>query len=185
MRVITGTARGTNLKAPEGLDTRPTSDRAKVGMFNIIQFEVYGAVLDLFAGAGQLGIECLSRGAAEAVFVDSAPDAAELVRENLHRTHLEKSAQIVRADYLDYLNSCRKRFHLIFLDPPYAEKYLENALKRISEIDILAEDGIIVAERSMEKPLLDEYPGLSRSKDYKYGKTLVTLFRKESGDNRH
>lgn len=179
MRVITGTARGTNLKAPDGLATRPTADRVKQAVFNIIQYEIAGEVLDLFAGSGQLGIEALSRGAVHAVFVDEREDAVSVIRENLRRTHLTERAQVVRGDYLNYLNGCGKRFRLIFLDPPYAEKYLENAIKRLSEIDILAEGGIIITERPLGKPLDGEFSGLVRSKDYHYGKTVVTLFRRE------
>lgn len=179
MRVITGTAKGINLKTPDGLLTRPTADRVKVGMFNIIQFEIYGRVLDLFGGTGQLGIECLSRGASGAVFVDGRQEAVSLIRENLKRTRLSELGTVVCADYMAYLKSCREKFHLIFLDPPYGETYLENSLKCISEIDILTDDGIIVTERPVEKPLESQYPGLVRSKDYKYGKTLITLFRKE------
>ncbi|MBQ3355820.1 MAG: 16S rRNA (guanine(966)-N(2))-methyltransferase RsmD [Oscillospiraceae bacterium] len=178
MRVITGSARGTNLKAPDGLATRPTADRVKQALFNIIQYEIAGSVLDLFAGSGQLGIEALSRGAAHAVFIDERTDAIRVIRENLRRTHLEEKAEVICSDYLSYLSRCRKRFRLIFLDPPYAEKSLENAIKRISEIDILAEGGIIIAERPLGKPLNDKFPGLVRSKDYNYGKTTITLFRR-------
>lgn len=179
MRVITGTARGTNLKAPDGILTRPTADRVKQALFNIIQYDIAGEALDLFAGSGQLGIEALSRGATRAVFVDERAEALAVVRENLRRTHLTEKAEIVRGDYLTYLSGCKKRFRLIFLDPPYAEKYLENAIKRISEIDILAEGGIIVSERPADKPLADDFSGLVRSKDYIYGKTAITLFRRE------
>ena len=179
MRVITGTARGTNLKAPDGLLTRPTADRVKQALFNIIQYEIAGDVLDLFAGSGQLGIEALSRGANRAVFVDERADALAIVRENLRRTHLAEKAEVVRADYLSYLAGCRKRFRLIFLDPPYAEKYLENAIKRISEIDILADGGIIITERPRGKLLNEDFPGLTRSRDYNYGKTTITLVRRE------
>ncbi len=179
MRVITGTAGGTNLKAPAGLHTRPTADKVKQALFNIIQYEIAGDVLDLFAGSGQLGIEALSRGANHCVFIDEGREAVEVIRENLRRTHLAEKAQVVRGDYLTYLKSCRKRFRLVFLDPPYAEKYLENAIKFISEIDILAEGGIIVTERPAEKALNEEFPGLLRSKDYRYGKTVITLFRRE------
>lgn len=179
MRVITGTARGVNLKAPEGLLTRPTADRVKQAIFNIIQYEIAGEVLDLFAGSGQMGIEALSRGAAHAVFVDERSDALAVVRENLRRTRLEGQAEVVRSDYLNYLARCKRRFRLIFLDPPYAEKYLETAIKRLSEIDILAEGGIIITERPAGKELPGEFAGLCRSKDYNYGKTTITLFRKE------
>ncbi len=178
MRVITGSARGVNLKAPAGLSTRPTADRVKQAMFNIIQYEIGGEVLDLFAGSGQLGIEALSRGASYAVFVDARNDAVEIIRENLHRTKLAERAEIVRGDFDAYLRRCRRRFRLIFLDPPYAEKSLENAINRLAEIDILAEGGIIITERPVDKPLPGDFPGLTRSQDYRYGKTVVTLFRK-------
>ncbi len=180
MRVITGSARGVNLKAPEGLATRPTADRVKQAMFNIIQYEICGDVLDLFAGSGQLGIEALSRGAQRAVFVDARADAVAVIRENLTRTKLSERAEVVRGDFDAYLTRCRRRFQLIFLDPPYAEKSLENAINRLAEIDILAESGIIITERPADKPLAGDFPGLTRSQDYRYGKTAVTLFRKES-----
>lgn len=178
MRVITGTARGTKLKTPEGETTRPTSERVKEAIFSIIQFDIAGDVLDLFAGTGQLGIEALSRGASSAVFVDERQEAGALVRENLRRTHLTDRAVIVRADYKNYLAHCRQKFRLIFLDPPYGEKFLENAIKKITEIDILADGGIIITERPVEKKLEGEFSGLIRSKDYVYGKTIITLFRK-------
>lgn len=180
MRVITGKARGTVLKTPEGLQTRPTADRVKEALFSIIQFDVPGAkVLDLFGGSGQLGIEALSRGAKQAVFVDESDAACKLIRENLRRTKLESDAKIIRSDYMAFLNSCHDKFDLIFLDPPYAEVFLENAIKRISEIDILQSGGIIVAERPLGKEILWDFPGFSRSKDYKYGNCLLTLFKKD------
>lgn len=180
MRVITGKARGVALKTPDGMLTRPTTDRVKEALFSIIQFEIPGArVLDLFGGTGQLGIEALSRDAKHAVFVDAREDACRLIRENLRRTRLEKDAAVIRADYLDYLSRCRETFEIIFLDPPYAEVFLENALKRITEIDILQSGGIIVSERPVGKELPCEFPGYTRSRDYKYGKTLLTLYRKD------
>ena len=180
MRVITGKARGTVLKTPEGLQTRPTADRVKEALFSIIQFDVPGAkVLDLFGGSGQLGIEALSRGAKQAVFVDESDAACKLIRENLRRTKLESDARIIRSDYMAFLNSCHDKFDLIFLDPPYAEVFLENAIKKISEIDILKSGGIIVAERPVGKEIPGEFPGFTRSKDYKYGTVLLTLYRKD------
>lgn len=179
MRVITGKARGVALKTPDGILTRPTADRVKEALFSIIQFDIPGAkVLDLFGGTGQLGIEALSRDAASAVFVDEREDACKLMKENLKRTKLEQNARVIRSDYLAFLNSCREKFDIIFLDPPYAEVFLENSLKRITEIDILQSGGIIVCERPLGKELFCDLPGYSRSKDYKYGKTLLTLYRK-------
>ena len=180
MRVVAGAARGVALKTPEGLTTRPTADRVKEAMFSILQFELPGtAVLDLFGGTGQLGIEALSRGAKSAVFVDQGEAACSLIRENLRRTKLEKQGKVIRSDYLQFLKQSKDKFDIILLDPPYAEVFLENALKCITEIDILQSGGIIVCERPIEKDLPFEYVGYRRSKDYKYGKTLVTLYRKD------
>ena len=181
MRVITGKARGVVLGAPKGTHTRPTADRVKEALFSIIQFDVPTAkVLDLFGGTGQLGIEALSRDAKYAVFVDEREDACKLIRDNLRKTRLEQSAKVVRCDYAAYLRSCNEKYDIIFLDPPYAEVFLENSLKMITEIDILETGGIIVTERPLGKDLLCDFPGYTRSKDYKYGNTLLTIYRKDT-----
>ena len=180
MRVITGIARGKRLVTVSGNDiVRPTGEKVKEALFSSIQFDIEGRrVLDLFAGCGQLGIEALSRGAKSAVFVDAGEPACKLIRENLKRTRLEQQGSVVRSDYLQYLNRCREQFDIILLDPPYAEVFLENALKCITEIDILQSGGIIVAERPLGKELPWNFEGFTRSKDYKYGKTLLTIYRK-------
>ena len=180
MRVITGKARGISLKTPDGMATRPTADRVKEALFSIIQFDIPGAkVLDLFGGTGQLGIEALSRGAKSVVFVDEREDACKLIRENLKRTHLESDARVIRSDYLQFLKNCKDSFDIILLDPPYAEVFLENSLKMITEIDILQSGGIIVTERPVEKEFSADFPGFTRSKDYKYAKTVLTIYRKD------
>lgn len=180
MRVIAGKAKGISLKTPEGNHTRPTADRVKEALFSIIQFDLPEAsVLDLFGGTGQLGIEALSRGAKKAVFVDEDEKACRLIKENLKRARMEPQASVIRGDYLSYLRSCREKFSIIFLDPPYAEVFLETALEKISEIDILQSGGIIIAERPLGKELPMELEGFTRSRDYKYGKILLTLFKKD------
>ena len=180
MRVITGKARGISLKTPNGMLTRPTADRVKEAMFSIIQFDIPSArVLDLFGGTGQLGIEALSRGAAQAVFVDQNETACALIPENLKRTHFEKNARVVRSDYAVFLKKCNETFNIVFLDPPYAEVFLENSLKMITEIDILQSGGIIITERPLGKELSLDFPGYSRSKDYKYSSTILTIYRKD------
>ena len=136
-------------------------------------------VLDLFGGTGQLGIEALSRGAQSAVFIDEREQACALIRENLKRTKMEGIGKVVRSDYLSYLKRCKEIFDIIILDPPYAEVFLENSLKMITEIDILQSGGIIIAERPLGKDLPWDFPGFTRSKDYKYGSTLLTVYRKE------
>lgn len=167
------------LRAPKGLDTRPTMDQVKEGIFSAIQFDIEGRrVLDLFAGSGQLGIEALSRGAAQCTFVDKARAPIDVIRENLRKTRLLEQAEIVQADYAVYLRTCRKQFDVLLLDPPYAEVFLETALKIASEIDILTKGGIIVCERPADKTLTLEVPGLIHARDYRYGRAAVTIFRK-------
>ena len=180
MRVITGKAKGVILKTPDGMATRPTAERVKESLFSILQFQLPGArVLDLFGGTGQLGIEALSRGAKSAVFIDEREDACKLIRENLRRTKLESDARVIRSDYLSYLKNCKEKFDMIFLDPPYAEVFLENAIKMITEIDILQSGGIIITERPVGKALDLLYDGYTRSRDYKYGKTLLAFYTKD------
>jgi len=180
MRVISGTSRGIQLKTPDGNATRPTADRVKEALFSIIQFELPGAcVLDLFGGTGQLGIEAISRGSKFAVFVDQSRDACRLIQENLVRARFTDQARVVCSDYIAYLQKCSEMFNTILLDPPYADIFLEKALNLITEIDILQSGGIIVTERPVGKELPWNFPGYTRSKDYKYGNTLLCLFRKD------
>jgi len=179
VRVVAGRAKGIALKTPSGMLTRPTADRVKEAMFSIIQFDLPGAsVLDLFGGTGQLGIEAVSRGAKSATFVDNREDACRLIRENLKRTGMEKESRVVRMDYMDFLKRNREKYDIVLLDPPYAEEYLENSLKMITEIDILQSGGIIIAERPLGKDLSLDFEGFERSRDYKYGTTLLAVYRK-------
>ena len=179
MRVVAGRAKGIALKTPSGMLTRPTADRVKEAMFSIVQFDLPGAsVLDLFGGTGQLGIEAVSRGAKSATFVDNREDACRLIRENLKRIGMEKESRVVRMDYMDFLKRNREKFDIVLLDPPYAEEYLENSLKMITEIDILQSGGIIIAERPLGKDLSLDFEGFERSRDYKYGTTLLAVYRK-------
>lgn len=180
MRVIAGKAKGIRLKTPEGMETRPTADRVKEALFSIIQFDLPEAsVLDLFGGTGQLGIEAISRGARKAVFVDESEKACRLMKENIKTAGFQDASSVIRGDYLSYLSSCREKFNIIFLDPPYAEIFLEKALTKISQIDILQSGGIMIAERPLGKELPPELEGYARSRDYKYGKILLTLYKKQ------
>lgn len=179
MRVITGSARGRRLGELSGVETRPTTDRVKEGLFNVIQFDIEGRrVLDLFAGTGQLGIECLSRGAAHCTFVDRRKDAAALIRDNLRVTRLSERAKVIQGDALSYLRSAGERYHLIFLDPPYDANLLNPTIKTLAGIDILAGNGIIICESRADQELPELPPPFEKSKDYRYGKIKVTLYRK-------
>ena len=183
MRVITGTARGRRLKELEGMETRPTTDRVKEGMFSVLQFDIEGRkVLDLFAGTGQLGIECLSRGAREAVFVDRRTDAVRLIRENLKITDLSDRAKVVSGDSVAYLKSVREKFDLILLDPPYAAGLLEPVIEHITRFDILAPHGIIVAEHPAEVTMPAVQIPYRLHRTYRYGKIAMTLYRRDGNE---
>lgn len=180
MRVITGTARGRKLNELKGNDTRPTTDKVKESIFNIIQFDIEGRrVLDLFAGTGQLGIECLSRGAEKATFVDARTDAGKLIRQNLETTELADKAQVLTADYATMLPTFREKFDLVFLDPPYETKMLERSLELISQFDILREHGIIVCESPLDKTLPELSAPYRKHREYRYGKIKVTTYYRD------
>ena len=178
MRVITGTARGRRLKTPEGMDIRPTTDNVKESVFNILQFDIEGRrVLDLFAGTGQLGIECLSRGAREVVFIDQSRDAVKIVKDNLKACGF--SAPVLQQDAISYLNSCGK-FDLIFVDPPYDAGLYKTVLEKINSIDILSEGGIILCESRRETEIPEMQAPYHLRKEYRYGKVKLSLYSKES-----
>ena len=179
MRVITGLARGRKLKEPVGLDTRPTTDRVKEGIFSSIQFEIEGRrVLDLFGGTGQMGIEALSRGAAHCTFVDLRKEAAAIIRENLAITGFADRSQVIQGDAIAYLERCREPFDIIFLDPPYESELLKKAIETITKIDIVSENGIMICENGLRVgwPTVSEPYRLQ--KEYRYGKIRTALYRR-------
>ncbi len=177
MRVITGSARGRRLKTPENYDIRPTTDNVKESLFNILQFDIEGRrVLDLFAGTGQLGIECLSRGAAEATFVDQDRNALRIVKENLKSCGL--AAQIVQSDALRFLERGGV-YDLIFIDPPYDSALYEPVLEYINAVDKLSDGGIIVCEARRERELPEMRAPYFKGREYVYGKVKLCLYKKE------
>lgn len=179
MRVITGSARGRKIKTLEGMDTRPTTDRIKESIFNIIQFDVEGRrVLDLFAGSGQMAIEAISRGAASAVAIDSASAAVSIIRENVKNCGFQSEIQVMQADFKSFLKSAPGKFDLIFLDPPYRNEMINQALELIEQIDILSEGGIIVCETERDKRLIDTSEPYFKGREYLYGKSKITIYRK-------
>ena len=178
MRVITGTARGRRLKELEGMETRPTTDRVKEGLFSALQFDIEGRkVLDLFAGTGQLGIECLSRGADSVVFIDQSREAVKIIKENLKACGL--SAPVLQQEALSYLRGCGS-FDLIFVDPPYDSGLYEPVLNVINSVDILSDGGIIVCESRRETPMPELAAPYQKRREYRYGKVKLTLYVKES-----
>jgi len=178
MRVIAGEARGRRLKEPRGADTRPTTDKVKESLFSIIQFELEGRrALDLFAGTGQLGIEALSRGAADCTFVEERREAAALVRENLKLCGFSDRARVVQGEALSFLSTCRERFDVALLDPPYQTGLLEKSLDALTRFDILREYGIIICESAAERSLPPLPSPWDPGREYRYGKIKLTVFR--------
>lgn len=176
MRVITGKARGVQLKTPDGMLTRPTADRVKEALFSVIQFDIPGArVLDLFGGTGQLGIEALSRGAAQAVFVDASRESVELVKRNLQHTKLDKQARVVSSDAIAFLQGKHEPFDIALLDPPYRKDLIEQALPLMARV--MKPTGLIVCEHPTDEPLPDEAGPFRRLRDYRYGRIVLTLYR--------
>ena len=178
MRIIAGEKRGLKLRTQEGLNTRPTLDRVKEAMFGRLQFEVRGArVLDLFAGSGALGLEALSRGAREAVFVDNDSGAEEAVRWNIAAAGMESRAVFIKNDYLDAMKLFQngEKFDIVFLDPPYHCGYYETALQGLA--DLLTEGAVVAAESGA--PLTAVPKGFSAEKQKRYGKAFLSFYRWE------
>lgn len=176
MRIISGCRKGHKLKAPEGLDTRPTTDRVKESIFNLIQFCRPEAVLDLFAGSGALGIEALGRGAERAVLIDSDRKAIALIQENLKDARLDTLAAVRMTDALSYLDTCGQDFDLIFLDPPYNKGWISPVLEKIAKRGILRPEGVIVCETEAGGEPIPETEYKLR-KSVKYRKTIITILQ--------
>lgn len=177
MRIITGAAKGKRLVTPEGRDVRPTPERVKEGLFSALQFDIEGRrVLDLFAGSGQLGLEALSRGAESAVFVDAADASVKIVKQNIELTGFESKAKVFRSDYASFAAACRDTFDIVFLDPPYNAGLLMPAVKAV--LPLMSDYGMIVCEHPPEVKPEENVDGFSISKTYRYGKVLVTVYRK-------
>ena len=181
MRVITGTARGRRLKELPGMDTRPTTDKVKESIFNIIQFDIEGRkVLDLFGGSGQLTVEALSRGAASAVVVELNPAAVKIIRENVAACGFQDRSRILPSDARTFLAGCREKFDVVFLDPPYAGPLMDLALESIAKIDIVSENGIIVCESALDKEMPELPAPYEKGREYRYGKIKVTLYHRKA-----
>lgn len=176
MRVITGSARGRRLITLEGDDVRPTTDIVKEAMFSIIQFEVEGSkVLDLFGGSGQLAIEALSRGAENAVIVDSSKKSVEVIKKNLETTSFSKKAVVVNSDAVAFLSRRSEKYDIALLDPPYSKGILEKALELVPEV--MAETGVIICEAPYSDVLPEKVGEFCLKKKYRYGKTGLFLYR--------
>lgn len=179
MRVISGSVRGRKLLAPCGDETRPTADRVKEAIFNIISPFVFEArVLDLFAGSGALGIEALSRSAESAVFVENNMAAQKVLEKNIEITRFGDKCKILRCGFDAFLNTSSDKFDIVFLDPPYKSGYYRKALELLRDNGLLADHALVIAEHEYGADLPD-VSGYELLKDRKYGKTSVAILKKE------
>lgn len=182
MRIVAGTARGRKLVSPEGMDVRPTTDKVKESLFNIIQFEVPDArVLDLFAGTGQLGLEALSRGAAEAVFVDASGKSLATVKKNAELCGFTDRAKLVHADALSWLSRGEGEFDLVFLDPPYHKGLCDKAFEWLPPV--LGVSAAVICETQADEVLPERFGSFGLSKEYRYSAIKLSVYRNTETEN--
>lgn len=183
MRVISGKARGLKLNTPKNQDVRPTTDRVKENLFNMINSYIMDSnVLDLFAGTGSLGIECLSRGAKNCVFVDISKESISIVKSNIKKARVDNESVVLNADFKDAVSRLqvqKNKFDIIFMDPPYYKEMFVDALQKIDNAELLNEEGIIVVEHDTKDDLPDIIGRLEKTKDKKYGNTTLTFYKME------
>ncbi|WP_330404487.1 16S rRNA (guanine(966)-N(2))-methyltransferase RsmD [Vallitalea okinawensis] len=181
LRVISGTAKSIQLVTPEGNKTRPTTDRIKETLFNMINFDLPGATfLDLFSGSGAMGIEALSRGAKKVVFIDNHHEALACIQQNLNKTKLFDKATVVQGDVvnkLQYLGDQGENFDIIFMDPPYKSDLIDQSLSLIRDNHLLNDQGFIIVEHSSEDFISEE--GFNIYKEKKYKTTTMTFLSQE------
>lgn len=179
MRVISGTARGKKLEAPEGLTTRPTTDRIKETLFNMIAFDLPDCrFLDLFSGSGAIGIEALSRGATKADFVENDYNACNYIEANLKNTNLLSKSKIYKKDVSETLTNLGRdnlKYDIIFMDPPYQKVCIEEILELILKLELLEEEGYIIVEESSKTPI-NNIEGYNIIKQKKFRTTFMTFY---------
>lgn len=183
MRVIAGTARSLPLKTPAGLDTRPTTDRIKETLFNMLQTRIPGSIfVDLFSGSGGIGIEAISRGAEKAYFIENAPKAISCIEKNLLFTKFAEHAIVLKQDAVSALHSIyEKEVDIIFMDPPYEQEHEKRILAQLSNMKYVTEDTLIVIEASLQTDFsyLEEY-GFMMEKEKKYKTNKHVFVRKRA-----
>lgn len=178
MRVISGSARGKKLECPEGIDIRPTLDRVKESVFNMIAFDIADAtVLDLFSGSGALGIEALSRGASHCVFVDKSSQSISATQKNIEATRFGDASCVINADSIEFIKKTDKTFDIIFIDPPYESELYEISLRAIKDSGVLSDDGFIVLEYDINTTPPFKTFGFEIIKDKKYGRVKILIMK--------
>lgn len=177
MRISGGTGRGRRITAPSGSAVRPTSDKVRQALFNILGDRISGAVfLDLFAGAGAVGIEAISRGAGAVVFVDASRRSAGIIEKNLRRTDLGEEARVVVADAEAFIRRWSGPYDIIFMDPPYAED-INDLIERIGDSGLLKPDGLLVYEHFRKRASPERFGRLILFREARYGDTVLSFYK--------
>ena len=183
MRIISGTARGTKIFTLTGDNTRPTLDRVKESLFNIINRKIYEAkVLDLFAGSGAIGLEFASRGAEKVVLCDNSKEAINIINKNIEKTHLKEKVELIKSDAIIALEKLKKeKYDIIFLDPPYNSQLIEKTVEKVFSQDMLSTDGTLIVETDDEERILKEIEKYKETiyDTRSYGREKLIFLRKE------
>ena len=177
MRVIAGEYKGRRLQAPAGYSVRPTTDKVKEALFSILADRIWQSrLLDLFSGTGNLGIEALSRGARLCVFGDNSRESLAVIKSNISHCRAEEGARVIAGDFKKVLMCLEEPFDIILLDPPYGKGFLEPSFELIREKNLLAEDGVIVAEHRREEKMPEELHGFKKIKERRYGVVMLSIY---------
>ena len=182
MRIISGTARGTKLFTLEGENTRPTLDRVKEALFNIIQDEIEDSVvLDLFSGSGAIGLEFASRGAKKVYLNDNSKEAFEIIKQNINKTHLTTKVELCNMDFLKLIQNIKEnKFDIIYLDPPYKTNFIIQALRELLKAKKITEDSLIIIETDEEKRIVEQIEheeNLEIIDKRKYGRVFIMFLK--------
>ena len=181
MRIISGTARGTKLYTLEGKTTRPTLDRVKESLFNIIQNEIINSnFLDVFSGSGAIGLEFLSRGAKRAVLCDSSKDAIKIIKQNVQKTHFEEKVEVYNMEFTKLVERLQnQKFDIIYIDPPYATDFIKISLEKIIEYELVNENTKIIVETDDETRILNqiEKMDVEITDKRKYGRATIIFLK--------
>ena len=184
MRIITGEYRGRKLETPIGYAVRPTSDKVKEAVFSMLMNDTYDAVfVDLFAGTGGLGLEALSRGARKCYFCDSSRDSIKLVKTNIAKCGAEDRSVVIAGDFTKALSGLREQADVFLIDPPYKDGLYEKCLGMIDSLDLLADNGIIIAEHGARDKVPDATGSLVKIREKRYGQVMLSIYRKGMEEN--
>lgn len=180
MRIITGEYRGRKLETPIGNNVRPTSDKVKESIFNLLMSNTYGSIfVDLFAGTGGLGLEALSRGAEKCYFCDNSRESLNLIKTNITKCGAQDRSVVVAGDFTKALSRIKEQADVFLLDPPYKAGLYEKCLNLIDSLDLLSDDGIIIAEHGKHDAVPENAGNLIKTREKRYGTIMLSIYRKD------